>query len=115
MKELEDQLILRNQKLLDGIAQLAGVFQETSRKHQDGLIKVTEVLTRQAVQFAQLQEGEAHLLRLQESLNQNLSSLAGAGAFDEAVQSLTAAIHLLTTRMATPAPTLPKLAPRPAA
>ena len=48
--------------------------------------------------LAKLQEGEKHLLRLQETLARNLDSLAGAGSFEEAVHSLTAAVHLLTAR-----------------
>ncbi len=48
--------------------------------------------------LAKVQEGEKQLLRLQELLNQNLSTLAGTGAFEQAVNSLTAAIHLLTAR-----------------
>ena len=43
------------------------------------------------------------------------ASLAGTGAFEQAVQSLTAAIHLLTARVgATPAPAAPRTQ-RPAA
>ena len=39
-------------------------------------------------------------MRLQETLARNLDSLAGAGSFEEAVHSLTAAVHLLTARAA---------------
>ena len=76
---------------------------------------MTERLTLQAQMLVQLQSGEAQLVRLQETLQQNLASLAGTGAFEQAVQSLTAAIHLLTARVgATPAPAAPRLQ-RPAA
>jgi biopolymer transport protein ExbB/TolQ len=63
------------------------------------LAEVTERLTMQAQALAQLQSGEGQLVRLQETLHQNLATLAGTGAFEQAVQSLTAAIHLLTARV----------------
>jgi hypothetical protein len=59
---------------------------------------MTEKIATQADALAKLQMGEAHLVRLQEKLQQNLAALAGSGAFEQAVQSLTAAIHLLTAR-----------------
>jgi hypothetical protein len=94
--QLEEKLLGRNQALVQGMTQVA------------------EALSKQSAALAKLQEGEAQLLRLQETLNQNLDALAGSGTFEEAVQSLTAAIHLLTTRVA-PGPALPRLAPKPAA
>lgn len=59
--------------------------------------------------LVRLQEGSTQLLHVQESLQQNLAALANAGAFEQAVHSLTAAIHMLTLH-AGPG----KLAPRPA-
>jgi MotA/TolQ/ExbB proton channel family len=72
------------------------------------LAEVTERLTMQAQALTQLQSGEGQLVRLQETLHQNLATLAGTGAFEQAVQSLTAAIHLLTARVgATTASAMP--------
>ncbi len=59
---------------------------------------LAERLADQLETLSRVQEGEAQLIRLQETLQQNLSALAGAGSFEQAVQSLTAAIHLLTAR-----------------
>jgi hypothetical protein len=59
---------------------------------------VTASLTGPLEVLTKIQECEKHLIRLQEILNQNLSALSGAGAFEQAVNSLTAAIHLLTAR-----------------
>jgi biopolymer transport protein ExbB/TolQ len=53
---------------------------------------------RQAELLAGLQEGERQLLRLQESLNRNLEAVSSAGVLEDAVHSLTAAVHLLTAR-----------------
>jgi hypothetical protein len=78
---LEEKLQSRNQTLIEGITQVA------------------QALSKQTDTLMKLQEGEAQMVRLQESLSQNLATLAGAGTFEEAVQSLTAAIHLLTTRV----------------
>ena len=47
-----------------------------------------------------MQEGEWGLAHLQGLLQQNLAALAGAGSFEQAVHTLTAAIHLLTARAA---------------
>ncbi len=55
-------------------------------------------VAQQNAALAKLQEGEKHLLRLQETLARNLEALAGAGSFEQAVHSLTAAVHLLTAR-----------------
>jgi biopolymer transport protein ExbB/TolQ len=60
------------------------------------LSKLADVLARQAETLARVQEGERHLIRLQEELHHNLDTLADAGSFQQAVHSLTAAIHLLT-------------------
>lgn len=90
------------QKLTDRLSQaldsLAQVLREATREHRTALNEVAERLSTQAATLAQLQAGEAQLVRLQDTLQQNLTSLAGAGAFEQAVESLTAAIHLLTAR-----------------
>jgi biopolymer transport protein ExbB/TolQ len=95
LRQTEDTFLARSQVLLEGLTLAA------------------ERLRLQAAGMAHLQDQEAQLLRLQESLNNNLAAVANTGAFDQAVQSLTAAIHLLTTRVG-PAPT-PRLSNRPAA
>ncbi len=111
--ELERQAIQRSQALQEGLINLAGVLRDTGREHQAALAEVAYRVTQQAEVLGRLQEGEANLVRLQETLQQNLASLAGASSFDQAVESLTAAIHLLTARTgATPAP---RLQVRPAA
>ena len=98
LAEMEHELQKRSQSLLDGLSHVAKAMEETSRQHRDGLAEITQRLGAQTESLVRLQEGETQLVRLQESLQQNLHELANAGAFDEAVQSLTAAIHLLTSR-----------------
>ncbi|HEV3238575.1 MAG TPA: hypothetical protein VGZ25_16430, partial [Gemmataceae bacterium] len=69
--------------------------------------------------ISRLQDSEHHLLQLQETLNRNLNVLAGAGSFEQAVHSLTAAVHLLTARatsaLATASPVHPAKRPGAAA
>lgn len=81
MANLESEFVGRNQTLLNHLSRIA-----------DSLTVQTQALT-------QLQAGEAQVIRLQETLQQNLGALASTGTFEEAVQSLTAAIHLLTSRV----------------
>lgn len=100
--DLESQMLARQEKMLGALNQVAEILQATSQSHQKGVIDVTQKLSQQTTALAQLQQTGAELTRLQETLAQNLNTLAGSGAFEEAVQSLTAAIHLLTTRVATP-------------
>jgi biopolymer transport protein ExbB/TolQ len=60
--------------------------------------RLAEAVTRQAGELARLHAAEEQLAKVQESLARNLEVLAGAGSFEEAVHSLTAAVHLLTAK-----------------
>src|SRR5205807_1550371 len=95
---MEKQTFDQAAGLMERIAALASAIRETGREQRDALTKVTAGLSGPLETLARVQEGEKQLLRLQEVLNQNLSTLAGAGAFEQAVNSLTSAIHLLTAR-----------------
>ena len=46
-------------------------------------------------------QATAEVIKLETALNDNLNSLAGSKNFEDTVMSLSAAIHLLTTRMET--------------
>ncbi len=83
--QFEEKILARQEALLQGVAQAA-----------DSLRQQTELM-------ALLQDGEANLVRMQESLNQNVAALAQIGAFEQAVHSLNAAIHLFTAKLQTPA------------
>jgi biopolymer transport protein ExbB/TolQ len=99
---LEKQAVDQSGELLKHLAALARAVRDTGKEQQAGLGRIAEGLAAQAEALARLQDGEKQLLRLQEVLNQNLAALAGAGAFEEAVHALTAAVHLLTTRTGAP-------------
>jgi biopolymer transport protein ExbB/TolQ len=96
LAQLEEKLLGRGQTLVQGMTQVA------------------QALSKQSETLAKLQDGEAQLVRLQETLNQNLAAVASSGTFEEAVQSLTAAIHLLTTRVV-PSVQAPRPVQKPAA
>jgi biopolymer transport protein ExbB/TolQ len=113
LAELEEALIARNQGLLDTVSQLAAALRETGREHQVSLARLTDGLGAQVEALTKVQTGEAELLRMQEMLAQNLSLLAGSNTFEQAVESLTAAVHLLTARATTvPPPPALRVVPR---
>jgi biopolymer transport protein ExbB/TolQ len=101
---VERQVEEKGGALLGQLASLSEVLRATSREQQASAAKTLEAVTAQTAALARLQEDGKVLVRLQEVLHQNLAALHGAGAFEQAVQSLTAAIHLLTAK-AGPMPT----------
>ena len=113
LAELEVALVARNLALLDTVSQLAAALRETGREHQITLSRLTDGLGAQVEALTKVQTGEVELLRMQELLAQNLSLLAGSNTFEQAVESLTAAVHLLTARATTvPPPPALRVVPR---
>jgi hypothetical protein len=95
---LQQQTVETNARLLEQMTAVANTVRETGREQQAALIRVAEAVVAQANKLAQLQAGEKHLLRLQETLNHNLQALTTAETLESAVHSLTAAVHLLSVR-----------------
>jgi biopolymer transport protein ExbB/TolQ len=95
---LEKQALDHSTRLFEQLGALASVVREYGRDQQAALGRVGEGLAAQVAALAGLQQGEQHLLQLQAGLQQNLAALAGAGAFEQTLHTLTAAIHLLTAR-----------------
>ena len=56
-------------------------------------------MTRQGELLAQVVQATGDVIGLERTLNENLKALAGTKNFEDMVLSLTAAIHLLTTRL----------------
>jgi biopolymer transport protein ExbB/TolQ len=96
---LQRQAVEDSARLLERLATLAETVRATGQEQQAGLRQVAEAVVAQANVLGQLQAGEKHLLRLEQELHQNLTALAGAQAFEQALHSLTAAVHLLTSRV----------------
>jgi hypothetical protein len=99
---LEKQVTGQSTALLQRLTEFAAAVRDTGREQGQALAQLAQSLTAQTQALAGLQEGEKHLLHLQQTLNQNLATLSGSGAFEQAVHSLTAAIHLLTARSGAP-------------
>jgi biopolymer transport protein ExbB/TolQ len=81
VQQVEQEFLTRSAALLAGFAGAA------------------DRLGQHAQALEALGDQQAQLVRLQEALQENLTALAGSGAFEQAVHSLSAAIHLLTTRV----------------
>ena len=96
---LQKQAVQDSTRLLERLAGLAETVRATGQEQQAALRQVAEGVAAQAKVLGELQAGEKHLLRLEHELNQNLTALAGAQAFEQALHSLTAAVHLLTSRV----------------
>jgi biopolymer transport protein ExbB/TolQ len=100
LADLEKKSIEQGAELLRQIASLAAAVRDTGREQQSALSRVADGIIGQAGAMIRLQENEKQLVQLQAGLQQNLNALTGAGAFEQAVHTLTAAIHLLTGRVA---------------
>jgi biopolymer transport protein ExbB/TolQ len=109
MCRLLEQTLGTHQRRLTGLEKEAvagtGVLLEHFDRISETLRQTTAALethgertAEQLGQLGQLLTGEQHLVQLQEQLEQNLEALARAGTFPQVLHSLTAAIHLLTTR-----------------
>jgi biopolymer transport protein ExbB/TolQ len=81
--------------------QQTAALHASSVEHQEALARVTGAVAAQTSALARLQDDGQQLVRLQDALHHNLAALQGTGSFEQAVQALTAAIHLLTAK-ATP-------------
>jgi biopolymer transport protein ExbB/TolQ len=109
---LEQQAMDGSTEWMERLGSLASVVRETSKEQQTALAQVSQGVAGLLEALARLQEDDKHLRRLQETLNQNLATLAGAGTFEQALHSLTAAIHLLTARAAPTPGNSGRLTPR---
>jgi hypothetical protein len=83
---------------VEKLAAQARAICEAGREQQAAMAKIVQAVASHSQTLARLQDGEKQLVGLQETLNQNLQTLAGAATFEQAVHSLTAAIHMLITR-----------------
>lgn len=102
---MEARAAERTTGMINQIHTVVEALRETGREQHQGLQIVADQVGEQAWALLAIKEQEgaiAQLMRMQQSLDQNLAAIAGAGAFEEAMHSLTAAIHLLTTRHGQP-------------
>jgi hypothetical protein len=99
---MEQQALDQGMRLFEQLGLLATAVRDTGREQQAALVRVGEAVATQAAALGQLQEGERALVQLQTAMHQNLQALAASGSFDQAVHTLTAAVHLLTARAGAP-------------
>jgi hypothetical protein len=95
---LEQKAVDQGARLYEQMAALASAVRDTAGEQQAALAQVAEAIAGQAAVLGRVQEGERALLQAQAVLQQNLQALAASGQLDQAVHSLTAAVHLLTAR-----------------
>lgn len=69
----------------------------THQTHQ--LLELQQHIGKQVEVLAQTVEATGQIARLEEALNRNLAALTASGQFEQALASLTAAIHLLHARV----------------
>lgn len=99
MVETEKKLLERQQIVVDGLGKLTTTLKDSGREQQMAIARLTDAISMSVEVLARAKTDEAQLLRLQESLSQNLALLANSATFEQAIESLTGAIHLLTTRV----------------
>ncbi len=90
--ESEQELMERHRKELDGMYDSVNENVTALKELQNGMVRQTEVL-------GKVFDATGQITMLEDRLNQNLASLAGAKHFEETVNSLAAAIHLLNNRL----------------
>jgi hypothetical protein len=96
---LDQHVEKQSNALLGQLAGLAATIHDMGREHDQSLLSVIDAVAAQTDALSRLQDDGKQLVHLQDALHHNLAALHGAGAFDQAVQSLTAAIHLLTAKV----------------
>jgi biopolymer transport protein ExbB/TolQ len=92
MKELEEQSS-------DNLRHRWEQWQVTLSENARLLHEQQKELTKQGAVMAQAVQATGDVIKLEQALNNNLNSLAGAKNFEDTVMSLSAAIHLLNTQL----------------
>ena len=82
-------------RLLDRTSETTIKFNDSMQKNIVGLRSLQEETVRQTETVRDIIGASSQLAKLEERLNQNLAALAQVGNFEETVNSLAAAIHLL--------------------
>lgn len=90
--------------LADHISGLSVAIKDSGREHLQKISNLSEAMAKQANMLWELQQGEKHLAHIQNMLQENLRLVSATGNFQEAVHCLTAAVHMLTSKMQPKAP-----------
>jgi hypothetical protein len=105
MMQATDSLVQRQSELWQASVEAAGrqwaQMSETAAGHvQTALSATTEQLVRQSDVLQQAVAAVGEVTRLEDALNRNLTTLAGAKHFEQTVLSLAAAVNMLSARLA---------------
>jgi biopolymer transport protein ExbB/TolQ len=100
LEALESQTVGRSAELVERVGALVKLARDTSKEQQTAMEQLAERMAAKMQALGSLRNETQELLKIEQSLAQNLAVLAGTGDFQEALHSLTAAIHLLTARPA---------------
>ncbi len=89
----------RQLALAESMSVQVGVWQDRLEGATNAIERQIETLTAQGDLLAQVVANEEHLVRLQDRLTSNLEAVRAAETFEETLHQLTAAVHMLTTRV----------------
>lgn len=92
----QEKLIHQSERILDELQVSLVEAAGTAVAQQEQLVKHTEVLLK-------VIEATGQIRRLEDALNSNLSALASSQSFEEAANTLSAAVQLLSARLGRPA------------
>ena len=96
--ERQERLVERTEQVLQEMQVALVESASCTISHQEELVKQSDVLLKVVTATSEVR-------KLEDALNQNLSTLAGAHHFEETLMSLSAAVQLLSARLGqTPAP-----------
>ncbi len=88
-----------SQASADALQQQSQGWQTAFAANAQAMLEQQKELTRQGDIMKQVVQTTGDVINLETLLNENLKSLAGAKNFEDTVMSLSAAIHLLSTRL----------------
>ncbi|MCA8999730.1 MAG: MotA/TolQ/ExbB proton channel family protein [Planctomycetaceae bacterium] len=97
-QEQSEQRRIEQEQFAEALNQHFSTWTAEVSGWQRQLREVSEAILAQNGQRKSLASQEESLLRLQQSLNQNLEAIRTSEAFEETLHSLSAAVHLLTTK-----------------
>jgi hypothetical protein len=103
LKRHADELLAAEKEIGEQNRQHWTQLQESLQHVAASITQQQSELVRQGEVLLKVVEANDQIARLEETLNRNLKSLAGAKNFEETVVSLAAAIQLLSARMGQPA------------
>ncbi|MGF1580552.1 MAG: MotA/TolQ/ExbB proton channel family protein [Gemmataceae bacterium] len=99
LAQQEQQSMAVTSTVVDKMQEVAQLMTVNSAQQNEAMRDMMQRLVDQTEALAELSSSGSQIVKLQETLQENLSALAASGNFEQAVNSLNAAIHLLTARV----------------